>query len=198
MIKHFSGSSVQMEITVPHNVQLHILMALGNPGKFASKLLFTYLSPSCTPQKCQKEGGAQPPPHPLPSLLALCPLLEYINRVYGIHTHTYRQCACTCGISLILPWDEALWLLWLLRLHSQVRNNNNKNRFRFRFPQRCVISISFSVFGFRIRVSFRSLVLLQSLLCFASILFFVFSPLCALFTSRFALSFSGFFHSRNA
>lgn len=76
MIKHFSGSSVQMEITVPHNVQLRILMALGNPGKFASKLLFTYLWPSCTPQKCQKEGGAQPP-HPLPSLLAFCPLGIY-------------------------------------------------------------------------------------------------------------------------
>lgn len=76
MIKHFSGSSVQMEITVPYNVQLRILMALGNPGKFASKLLFTYLWPSCTPQKCQKEGGAQPP-HPLPALLAFCPLGIY-------------------------------------------------------------------------------------------------------------------------
>lgn len=88
MIKHFSGSSVQMEITVPHNVQLRILMALGNPGKFASKLLFTYLWPSCTPQKCQKEGGAQPPP-----FLPCSPFapLEYINRVYGIYRRTHTR-----------------------------------------------------------------------------------------------------------
>lgn len=83
MMKHFSGSSVQMEITVPLNVQLRILMALGNPGKFASKLLFTYLWPSCTPQKCQKEGGAQP------LLPSSPPLVEYINRVYSIYTHIY-------------------------------------------------------------------------------------------------------------
>lgn len=87
MIKHFSGSSVQMEITVPHNVQLRILMALGNPGKFASKLLFTYLWPSCTPQKCQKEGGAQPPPIPFPPCWPSVPSWN-ISIEYMAYTHT--------------------------------------------------------------------------------------------------------------
>lgn len=103
MMKHFSGSSVQMEITVPLNVQLRILMALGNPGKFASKLLFTYLWPSCTPQKCQKEGGAQPllPSSPPPSWNISIEYIAYIHT----YTHTYTYLVCMYVWPLFAVWN---------------------------------------------------------------------------------------------
>lgn len=105
MIKHFSGSSVQMEITVPHNVQLRILMALGNPGKFASKLLFTYLWPSCTPQKCQKEGGAQSP-HPLSFPARLLPPWNIsIEYMAYIDAHIHVQIVCMYVWPLFAVWN---------------------------------------------------------------------------------------------
>lgn len=75
-------------------------MVLGNPGKFASKLLFTYLWPSCASQKCQKRRRAHP----------LNPILKYINRVYGTYLYICTWihmcvCMCMCVCSLFAVWN---------------------------------------------------------------------------------------------